>query len=269
MENKIYKCQICGNTSKYKYQIDGKVVCQKHYKIFKQNGRFGSVELKCDICGKTLKRKLKADGKIVCEKHYKQFKKHGKFLDNVQRTQLDRNEFIISGDITYIQLYDKHYQKVAQAIIDTRLLDKVKHIKWRYSNYGYVYNNSKSSMFLHRKLMDINSDEKNTYVDHINGNRLDNRLSNLRLCNKSENQMNVPKYKGVYKNGDKFIAKIKINQKQKHLGIFITEKEALYCRWYAERVLFGEFASNKLEPDIHKTRKKEIQRLVNMKVQRL
>ena len=80
--------------------------------------------------------------------------------------------------------------------------------------------------------------------------------------------MNV-KYRGVYQNKDKWIAKIKLNQKQIHIGTFIYEEEALYARWYAERILFKEFAYPKKEPDIIENRKKEIQELVSKKVQRL
>ena len=105
-------------------------------------------------------------------------------------------------------------------------------------------------------------------LDHINGNRLDNRKCNLRICTQSTNQMNV-NYKGIYPKNDKWIAKIKINQKQIHLGIFIIKEAALYARWFAEKTLFKEFAYPKEEPNILQSRKKEIQELVNRKVQRL
>lgn len=222
------------------------------------------LEHKCEICGKYWRKKLIAHGKVVCNKHYKQFKKFGYFRDNSSRTQRDKNNITIDGDIAYIDLYDKQYNVIARAIIDTDDVDRVKYIKWRLNNNGYVINNSHSSIFLHKRI--LNCEE---LVDHINGNRLDNRKCNLRIATKSENQMNV-NYKGVYLvSGDKWMAKIKLHQKQIHLGIFAYEDEALYARWYAERILFKEFAFPKDEPEILESRKSEIQELVKQKVQRL
>ena len=221
------------------------------------------LEHKCEICGKLWRKKLKADGKIVCNKHYKQFKKFGYFKDTSSRTQRDKNEIIKDGNIAYICLYDKQYNIINKAIIDIEDIDKVKNIKWRLNCNGYVINNSSTNIFLHRKILGVNE-----YVDHINGNRLDNRKCNLRICTQSTNQMNV-NYKGIYPKNDKWIAKIKINQKQIHLGIFIIKEEALYARWCAEKTLFKEFAYPKEEPNILQSRKKEIQELVNRKVQRL
>ena len=62
-------------------------------------------------------------------------------------------------------------------------------------------------------------------LDHINRDRTDNRISNLRIV---DNQINCTNQygKGYSKCGDKWKAYIKINYKQKHLGLFNTEQEA-------------------------------------------
>lgn len=223
------------------------------------------LEHKCEVCGRLWRKKLKADGKIVCNKHYKQYKKHGKFMDNSPRTQRDKNEIIVVGKVSYICLYNKQYEVIDKAIIDTEDIDKVKNIKWRIDCNGYAINNSKTSIFMHRVVLGVNSE-----VDHINGNRLDNRKANLRLTNHSLNQMSV-NYKGVYRseNGEKWIAKIKINQKQLHLGTFAIKEEAEYARWLAESLLFKEYAYKKEEPQIIASRKRDIAELVENKVQRL
>lgn len=221
------------------------------------------LEHKCEICGRMSRKKMRADGKIVCNKHYKQFKKHHKFLDSSPRAATDKNDITICDNIAYIDLYDKHYNIVAKAIIDSEEVNKVKNIKWHINCNGYVVNNSQNSVFLHRLILNTNF-----MVDHINGNRLDNRKENLRIVNHSQNQTNV-NYKGVYQNKTKWIAKIKLNQKQVHLGTFAYYEEALYARWIAERILFREFAFNKPEPNIVESRKKEIKELVENKVQRL
>ena len=73
-------------------------------------------------------------------------------------------------------------------------------------------------------------------IDHIDNNKLNNNISNLRWVNNSLNQRNVEKYKrkcsstykGVSfsKRANKFITEIMINRKKVYLGSFDTEKEA-------------------------------------------
>lgn len=233
----------------------------KSIKIKKGNCKI--LEHKCEICGRMWRRKLTADNKTVCCKHYTQFKKFGCFKDNSSRTPSDKNNITINGDIALIDLYDKQYNVIAQAIIDVEDVDRIKYIKWRLNCNGYVINNSHTDIFLHRRILNVDS-----MVDHKNGNRLDNRKCNLRVATPSTNQMNV-NYLGIYRYKGKFIAKIKLHQRQVHLGVFTYEEEAKYARWYAEQVLFKEFAYPKPEPKIIESRKNEIQELVKNKVQRL
>ena len=84
------------------------------------------LEHKCEVCGRMWRKKLKADGKIVCNKHYHQFKRFGCFRDVSSRTQRDKNNITINGDIALIDLYDKQYNVIAQEIIDTQDINKVK-----------------------------------------------------------------------------------------------------------------------------------------------
>lgn len=225
------------------------------------------LEHKCEICGKMSRNKFLADGKVVCHKHRTQFKKFGKFLDNNPRTQYDRNEIEIKGDIAYISLYNKNCEVVAKTMVDKEDLPLVQYIKWRISGSGYVINSSTrkrpNTFYLHRVVLGCD-----TTVDHINGDKFDNRKCNLRIANKSQNQMNV-NYKGISQFGNRWQARIKLHQKALNIGMFIDKEEALYARWYAERILFKEFAYPKPEPEILESRKEEIKELVKSKVQRL
>jgi hypothetical protein len=87
-------------------------------------------------------------------------------------------------------------------------------------------------------------------VDHVNGNGLDNRRENLRLCNDSQNQANrihltknTSGYRGVTwnKKSKKWQAGIKAT-KSIHLGLFNSPEDA--ARAYDAKAieLFGEFA---------------------------
>ena len=121
-----------------------------------------------------------------------------------------------------------------------------------------------SNIHLSRVILDTDQ-----FVDHINHNPLDNRKENLRIVTRSQNQMNI-NYKGVNKtNNNKFYACIKLNQKTIGLGIYVHEEEALFARWYAEQILFKEYAYPKDKPVILPDREKQIKEYVNNKVQRL
>ena len=199
----------------------------------------------CDICGRPLFRKIVSHGIIYCDKHYKQMKKYGHVLDHSPRTTFDPNEYHIKGDITIIDLYDRHCNKVAEAIIDTEDLNKVKHIKWRLSSSGYAMNSPKyknSTIDMSRIILDTDQ-----FVDHINHNTLDNRKSNLRIVTKSQNAMNS-NFKGVSFQKNKYYAHIKIDQKMINLGTYVYQEEAYYARWYAEVLLFKDCP--KQEPEL-------------------
>ena len=62
-------------------------------------------------------------------------------------------------------------------------------------------------------------------IDHINRDKLDNQVSNLRIVSNQENQFNT-NAKGYYKKGNKYEAKIQINGKKIYLGYFETTEEA-------------------------------------------
>jgi hypothetical protein len=64
-------------------------------------------------------------------------------------------------------------------------------------------------------------------IDHIDGNKLNNSLDNLRLVSKSENQWNQNR-KGYcwYARTNKWVAQICVHGKNQHLGYFFTEDEA-------------------------------------------
>jgi hypothetical protein len=84
----------------------------------------------------------------------------------------------------------------------------------------------------------------NKQIDHINGLRGDNRLSNLRLVGNLENLQNIikpnsnskTKLRGVSLNRHgKYIAQITIFYKCKHLGCFDTPEEAYKVYMEAKR----------------------------------
>ncbi len=101
---------------------------------------------------------------------------------------------------------------------------------------------------LHRLVIDAPTE---SFVDHINGNGLDNRRCNLRLCTQAENSANQrstrtgsSKYRGVsrYRDGKRWVAQIKRLYKNKHIGLFMSEKQAALAYNRVAEELYGEFA---------------------------
>ncbi|EMV7411631.1 HNH endonuclease [Enterobacter kobei] len=90
-------------------------------------------------------------------------------------------------------------------------------------------------------------------IDHINGDKSDNRIANLRLCTPTQNRQNKTKYKnnksgfkGVHFESSPRIkrpwrARIVVNKKAISLGNFMTKHEAHEAYQEAAKKYFGEF----------------------------
>ena len=86
-------------------------------------------------------------------------------------------------------------------------------------------------------------------VDHIDGNRQNNRIENLREATSAQNNQNrvatgATKIKGVvwHKQSKKWVASICINRKSVHLGSFEKIEDATQVATDARKKLHGEFA---------------------------
>jgi len=145
------------------------------------------------------------------------------------------------------------------AIVDYESYEYLNQWKWfchvtKWGKYAYrniKEGNSRRLQIMHRLITDAGKGE---YVDHRNGDGLDNRLANLRICTNAENARNsrkrnvnsaTSKYKGVTwsKAHGKWIAQIKIDYKNIYLGIFQSERDAALAYNKAAEKSFGEFAN--------------------------
>jgi hypothetical protein len=105
-------------------------------------------------------------------------------------------------------------------------------------------------VFMHRQIAGIGQSHE---VDHVNGDGLDNRRSNLRPCTHAENMRNRTRhhnnksgYKGVSRVSRKHVVKwrasIGLNGKHIHLGYFATKVAAAKAYNTAALKYFGHFA---------------------------
>ena len=105
------------------------------------------------------------------------------------------------------------------------------------SHDGYMRICIDRNMYLAHRLafLYVNGKFPKDCIDHINGNKADNRISNLREASPAENSQNIKCYMtntsgftGVYfnKRHNKFYARINYSGKRKHLGHFDTAELA-------------------------------------------
>lgn len=135
-------------------------------------------------------------------------------------------------------------------IADANDYPVLKNHSWCISKTGYaVASIGKKVTKLHRYLLGIT--DKRFIVDHKNGNPLDNRRNNLRICNAQENARNCKASKsnltGVLgvsfiKKSGRYRARIMVDRKEIRLGNFKTLEEAKKAREAAELKYFGEYA---------------------------
>lgn len=89
-------------------------------------------------------------------------------------------------------------------------------------------------------------------VDHINGDRLDDRRSNLRVATHSQNSFNVRRknsvgYMGVARNWKRYLAHIRAFTVPIYIGTFDTPEEAAWMRDQWALALHGEFANTNFD----------------------
>ena len=165
---------------------------------------------------------------------------HSVYTNKDEETQLELNA-------TYIKLNFLGVGIGKQFIISIESMDKVLSHDWYLNKSGYPFSYTARYHSLHRFL--LGRQEKGMVIDHINRNKLDNRICNLRIITAKENSYNRTKnansenkYKGVQKRGNKYIAVITKDGIKKEIGGFLTEEDAAKTYDMMSEELFGEFA---------------------------
>lgn len=135
-------------------------------------------------------------------------------------------------------------------VVDDDLMERLSVNRWHLHSLGYAagYVDGKIRK-LHRVVM---GEPVGLMVDHINGNKLDNRRSNLRICTASQNASNRPKerkssrsqYKGVMfeSNTGRWRASISHNRYDASFGPYETDIEAAMAYNTIATALKGGFA---------------------------
>jgi len=135
------------------------------------------------------------------------------------------------------------------AIVDDGDFEYLNQWKWSLMMRGGKFHASRKDsdrkvIYLHREILKPDSKFQ---VDHVNGDGLDNRRSNLRVCNKSQNMANRGKqvnntsgYKGV--TFHKFSGKWMAQCGKVYLGLFVDPIFAASFYNETAKKAYGDFA---------------------------
>lgn len=231
-------------------EIHAKGHCNKHYHQLKRHGRIFKererrhygINAVCEVvwCDRN------PQSRGLCKKHYRQEIAYG----GIRKTRFDPNEIVLLKNHVEVVLKNGSGKEVGRALIDKENFGSIKQYHWSYDKDGYAVTcKNGKRILMHRLIMDIKSRKKD--VDHINHDRLDNRKSNLRICSRSQNNMNhrvrrdsSTGVKGVTWNKfkQKWEVRIYVNKKKIYLGCHDDFNYAISLRKNAEKKYFGEYA---------------------------
>lgn len=206
---------------------------------------------KCEVCGRESNRVTRLYGRMLCSKHMHQLMKYGKTLDTIPRTTKDLNDYSIQGDVAVFNLYNQKNERIGEFLVDLGDIEKVKYKKWRLS-HGHVITGlpSKGTQIELSWHLLAGKTLEGKVIDHINGNPKDNRRSNLRICEQKENVLN----KSFMSNNSSGFIGVSFDSSRQPWASEIrrdgircrfkrmeTLEEAVYCRYVAEEIVFGDF----------------------------
>lgn len=142
------------------------------------------------------------------------------------------------------------------AIVDDGDFDELSKYNWQavkkgrvtYAGRNAIQGEKRGRIYMHRQILKTKSGIE---VDHISGDGLDNRRSNLRECthadnsrNRGANSNNACGYKGVFwvEHAKSWRARIKVNGKAIHIGYFKVLEDAARAYDATAKKYFGEFS---------------------------
>jgi hypothetical protein len=155
-------------------------------------------------------------------------------------------------DVEFLEL-----NKGWKAMVDADLYPELSKYKWTikrnksrtYATRGYGPVGNVTNVYLHHAIL---KPKPGFTIDHKNSSTpfcvLDERRSNLRYATKLQQQHNrrsqagsASKFKGVFRKRSKWAARIKINGKLTHIGVFFKEEDAARAYDAIAEKIQGEF----------------------------
>ena len=147
------------------------------------------------------------------------------------------------GEVYIVPLTQNQY-----SIIDLESYHKIADVCWAFGSGGYAIGYVDGAHILMQR--HLTNPSEGQVVDHINGDKIDNRISNLRCVTPQQNSWNsraknyaISERKGVHMtNSGSFEVRLRINGKPTYIGRYPTLEEAIEVRNAAYRKYHGDFA---------------------------
>lgn len=141
--------------------------------------------------------------------------------------KIRRNTYEVDGDVARV-----FFGSGSSFICDAQDLPLVQRHTWYLNRNGYARNTE--GIYFHRLVL---GNPDGFVIDHVNRDTLDNRKSNLRVCQPRDNSHNMKMFStnssghtGVYRKRDKYVAEIIVDYKKIYLGAFANYEDA--CNAY-------------------------------------
>lgn len=177
---------------------------------------------------------------------------HGHFCSNkcrklraADKMRFRKRQNVIVNNGLYSEFIVENKRGIFSVLVDTEDISRLDEHTWSIGGNGYVYSQRRVEggiKLLHRFIMDTPPDMD---TDHINGNPLDNRKVNLRICTTQQNTHN--RRVGSNKSGYKGVSKTRNNTYHAticatHIGAFKTAELAAKAYNIEAVKRYGEFA---------------------------
>lgn len=179
-----------------------------------------------------------------------QFKKIIQDLKNEELFLKNKREIVRNSEsLAIIQVFNKSNNTINNIVVDDEKWHDLSLYTWGINNNGYARTNiNGKDCSMHAYIMKFDAKD-DILIDHINRNKLDNRVSNLRKSdhrinnhNKS-NENSTSIYKGVSLNNGKWRAAICYNYERNLIGYFDNEVYAAIAYNKEAKKLYGKNAS--------------------------
>ena len=211
----------------------GKLIAVEDLGVFKKEGtktRRHYIRCKCD-CGNECivdMSKLKTGHTTSCGCKNSERLKYLNMVDNPSKYYVRpvNEHWVDSNNIYHIKMSNTSNEMLCDADDANILLMYY----WHENTHGYARTSyNYKHMFAHRVVMGLQEFNKNEEVDHINGDKLDNRRCNLRIVTSQQNKMNMgircdntSGVKGVNwdTRANKWVAQIWYNNNKILIGVF-------------------------------------------------
>ena len=205
---------------------------------------------KCLICGNTMPSQLKLIRRqppmrcALCSN-----------IGNRLKFSTMTNTWNVKQDVAFCNVLFKN--RIVSFVVDADFYGEASKFQWRISQkrnkYYVVTGSAKKGTMIYLHSMVLGKPDNNMEIDHIDGNSLNNRKSNLRFVTHSENVDNLRAtridnelgIRGIsFDNKDKkFVVDFTYHNKRFYLKSWKTIEEAIYCR----RILENRFDLHMLE----------------------